>query len=151
MSEIQNAIIVETLVEALATMAFVPLMPIEGETPVPTDPRHVKIDFTAPNPGSIELVAPIGLGLLLAANILGTDTSDPEAAARGDDALRELVNVTCGTLLRHFATHGQMPRMGLPASAPFDAEQWESYIAQPDVHVLDADGHVIAIRLLGLE
>lgn len=150
MPDLQNTLLVETLMEALETMAFVPLMPAEGETPTPAEARRVHIDFARPEPGSLELIAPAGLGRLLAANILGTGPDDPEAASRGDDALRELLNITCGTLLRRCADSGQTPQMGLPVAQPCNAEQWQAFLHEPDVHVLDAEGHVFAARLLGL-
>lgn len=152
MPETRNPIIVETLLEALETMAFVMLSPLEDAAPAQVDARLVRIEFHRPEPGMLELAAPCALGRLLSANILGLEPDDAQAVAGGDDALRELVNVTCGTLLMKHSAGSQRPfEMGLPQASAMTAEQWQQFIARDDVDVLDADGHTVAIAVSGLE
>lgn len=148
MPELDTNQIVEALLESLETMAFMSLAPAGSDQP-PEAVRKVSIDFTHPVAGRIELMAPAALGHLLCANIMGIDPSEPDAQAGGDDALRELMNVTCGSLLSgHFP--GTEAEMGLPALEPADGpEAWRAFLEEQDIQVLDADGHTIALRLAG--
>lgn len=152
MPETQVPLIVETLLEAMETMAFVSLLPAEDGAPPPSEARLVRVAFDHPRQGSIELVAPRALGHLLAANQLGLTPDDPIAQAAGDDALCELVNVTAGAVLRRAeVSPAERFEMTVPRIEPFDAaRQWDSYIAGPGVHVLDAEGHTIAICMRGM-
>jgi len=150
-----DAIVLESLAEALETMAFVALMPA-AEPTEPADGCVVSIEFARPERGVLELVAPRALGTLLAANVLGTDPSDPEAVARGDDALREAVNVACGAMLRRLKDLGEGLsttglHMGLPEMRPLGEGEWATVSMSAGVAVLDADGNVIAVRAKGLE
>jgi chemotaxis protein CheY-P-specific phosphatase CheC len=153
MPELQASSIVETLVEVLETMAFIGLMPVEEPPPALCDARLVRIRFSRPRPGRIEMVAPAAFGRMLAANITGIEPDDPEADARGDDALRELMNVTSGSLLARYAeAFSDAMQTDIPCVEKFDGEAaWATFIAEKGVHVLDADGHAIAVRLVGLE
>jgi chemotaxis protein CheY-P-specific phosphatase CheC len=153
MPDTQTPIILEALVEALETMAFVALLPAESPDAPPSDPRLVSIEFTRPSPGRIELVAPVSFGALLAANLQGIAPEDQQAIDGGDDALRELLNVTCGSLLLKRAAACSEPfRVSIPQIRPFDAQQgWAAFIGRDGAHVLNADGDTIAIWLTGLE
>ena len=94
--ETLNASIVDALSLSLETMAFLCPMPLDPGAPsdCPDEPRRVRISFTGPTAGTIELLAPRALGALLAANLLACDPADREAQANADDVLKELANVT---------------------------------------------------------
>lgn len=151
MTETRNSFLVETLLEALETMAFVTLLPSENPQTPPPSLQLVVIGFTRPEPGELRLVAPLALGRLLCANILGVEPDDAEAEAGAADALRELANVTCGMLLRKRAATSTEPfQMGIPKIGPFDPQEWPSLVAG-ESDILDGDGHTLAIAVSGLE
>ncbi len=144
------------LVEALETMAFISPLPLEagGEVPpAPAGVRIVEMEFACPAYGAVRLMAGEGFGAALAANLLGAEPSSPEAAAGGDDALRELMNITCGAVIRRFGLAADHRlHMSLPTVQSCAApDQWARFVAMPGVSVLDADGHVIAFQAVGLE
>lgn len=147
MPALETSLAVEALLQSLETMAFVSLAPAGSDAP-PEQLRRVRIDVASPVAASIEMMAPEALGQLLCANILGTEPSDPDAQAGGEDALRELMNVTGGCLFSS-AFPGAEADMGLPRFDAVGADEWRRFIAQDGVQVLDADGHTIAIRLSG--
>lgn len=148
MSLLETGLVVEALLQSLETMAFVSLAPAGSDAP-PQRLRRVSIELASPVAARVEMMAPEALGQLLCANIMGIDPSEPDAQAGGDDALRELMNVTGGALLSS-AFPGAEANMGLPRlEAVEDADEWRRFIAGEDVQVLDADGHTIALRLAG--
>jgi len=152
MPDTQVPLIVETLCEALETMAFISVMPAEPPDTPPAELRRVSIQFTKPEPGSIELLAPAAFGQMLAANLLGTDPADPIAAAGADDAVRELVNVACGSLLhKHGGASAEPLLMSVPQVRAAGPEEWQPFIASAGAHLLDGDGIPFAVRLIGIE
>ncbi|MGC3957495.1 MAG: hypothetical protein QM813_05890 [Verrucomicrobiota bacterium] len=73
--------LVETIAEALETMAFVAPMPAD-EPRFPEGALLIRIGFRGPLTGHLELIAPESLGQCIAANILGCDPSDELARTR---------------------------------------------------------------------
>ncbi len=147
MSESLQMMATEAVAEALETMAFVAPMPAEPDA-LPTAPAIVaRIEFSGPMRGVLELAGPQQLGNMLAANVLGIDSADAEAQAKGLDALRETVNVACGVLLGKLPTDGQRFEMNVPQIVDFDpATQWREFVSGGSM-ILDADGCVLAVRV----
>jgi hypothetical protein len=133
-------------------MAFITPLPPEDAT-APTGPAVLtRIEFRgAQGGGALELVSPDAFGATLAANLLGVEPTDPDARQKNEDALRELLNVTCGTLLRNCgATTEGFVEMTVPTQQVFDLKKWDQFI-KDDAIVIDADGQKIAIRRVELE
>src|SRR5690349_6898147 len=99
MLEIQNSPLVDALVNAMEMMGFLSPLPADPSAPPPSRAFLVSMPFTGPICGSIEMVVSEEVGINLAANILATTPSDPAAQNYAQDALKELLNVTCGLLL----------------------------------------------------
>jgi hypothetical protein len=137
------------LVETLETMAFLSPMPVDGEPAPPERAMLVRICYSGPTSGRIDLVAAPAVGQALATNMLGLSTD--EACAMEDvarDALKELMNVLCGAVLRQTPSGGAGYEMQIPDASPFDVQgHWATFIATPGAVVLDADGSTIAVRL----
>lgn len=142
-------VVAQSLAESAETMAFVSLIPAEAPVVLSPDALLVRITFTGPINGHVELVAPEAFGALLAGNMLGCEPADPDAAGRAIDALKELMNITCGDLLSKVGHSGGF-EMGLPqVNNAADTDGWREYLtAHPDA-AFDAEGHLVAIRLQG--
>ena len=69
------------------------------------------MEFRGPLTGSLTILFPSELCGLIAANVLGVESSDERAASRGNDAVAELLNVICGHILTEFA--GEKPIFSL--------------------------------------
>jgi hypothetical protein len=140
--------VVDALCASLETMAFVSAFPPDGAGPWPCPPgaRRVTIEVAGPTPAVLELAASAAFGAVLAANLLTCDPGDPAAAAGADDALKELMNVTCGSTIN--AAGGRDFELGLPRVEPLTAAEWDALTAPGGggAHVLEADGHVVAVR-----
>lgn len=144
------ALIAQAFADVLEQLAFIAPLPPDGPAPVPQDPVRLAIELS--NIGTLELVAGEAFGLLLASSLLGTQPSDPEAAARATDAMKELMNVAAGAVASKIADfEHQAVEMGIPTVGPFEAGQWQAFAAAPDACALDADGHAIAFRLRGAQ
>jgi hypothetical protein len=110
-----NMNLAEALAEALETMAFISPV-LEQETTPPLHARTIKVDFSgAGGTGRFTLAVPRRFGALVAANC-NVQSSDPE----GDDALKELANITCGLLLRKRIGGAEGFEMSPPAIAAND-------------------------------
>jgi chemotaxis protein CheY-P-specific phosphatase CheC len=149
MLDVQESPVAASLAEALETMAFISALPVDELGEPGEALTLVTVGFTRPNPGRLELLAPRALGRLLAENILGPEDMESFQPSQGDDALGELGNIACGALLRRFSNQSHEPfQMGIPDLAPFTGD-WADFCR--DSAVLDADGHVLAIRASGVE
>lgn len=148
-----NASLVEAFVRVLETMAFISPEPREAPVTAPPDLLLGRIEFSGPLRGAVEVVASEAFGALLAANVLGTSPAEPDAADRGRDAIKELVNVTCGALLASLASSPTNPfEVNIPRLSDFRAgEQWTPFVTSRDSACFDADGHTVAIRVTGLD
>ena len=71
------------------------------------DIRVVKMCFKGPFSGTLTLVATSDLCHILAENMLGVDADDERAVSKALDAVKELLNVTCGRVLT--AVAGEVP------------------------------------------
>ncbi len=138
--------VANSLVDALEQMAFISALPPESPLAVPTQALLIRIGFRGPVCGRIDLLADEAVGVLIACNVLGPDCIDAPFRAR--DALKELLNVTCGTFLAQYPpVPGQAFEMSIPEVQPLDCVTWESMLAQGDFAPFDAEGHALAIRL----
>jgi hypothetical protein len=139
----------QSLADSAETMAFVCLVPAEQPCVLPAEALIVCIDFKGPFNGTVELVASEAFGSMLAANMLGCDPAEPEATSRAIDAMKELMNVTCGDLLSKVVagqTHGF--EMGLPQIRKIDDRAfWQARLQAEPNSAFDAEGHVVGIWL----
>jgi hypothetical protein len=144
----------QALSEALETMAFITPLPPEDPSAAPAAPAVLtRIEFRGPiAAGALELICPDPFGAMLAANLLGVEPNDPDARGKTADAIRELLNVACGTLLRNSgATAAGFVEMTVPTQRPFDPAGWDAFAKSETAVVTDADGHTIAVRLVELK
>jgi len=146
MPELLESTITEHLVNALEQMAFISALPPEQPPGPPVNPLLVRIGFRGPVCRRIEMLTDESLGVAIAANMLGPDSAEVPFRAR--DALRELLNVTCGAFLAQCPLlPGQRFEMSIPEVQPLDQAAWSQMLAEGDFQVLDAEGQVLAIRL----
>ncbi len=149
MQEIRENILAEAFSEALETMAFMMVMPLEEELPIPHEMVKVSMQFTGPVSGTVEIMGGKDFLVAMAANVLGIDPEDEEVQTKGVDAFREILNTTCGVLLPKLASSpADVFNVTLPADESFAGqEHWQKFIGQQGTTVLDVDGNPLACRL----
>jgi len=118
MSEARPEADVELLTDILGTVlqesAFMFVEP--DQEPVEWAPQvfAATLAFESVRGGTLRLTAALPVGVALAANMLGTDPTDPEAIENGRAAISEILNVIGGAFVtRYFGT--KVPsQLGLP-------------------------------------
>ena len=139
-----NLTLAEALAAALETMAFISPELVSGpEIPsLAAGVRLVRVDFKGQDTqGSLSLAASPEFGAAMAANL---DATHPSA---GDDALKELANVTCGLLLRMRPGGGIGFHLAPPQLSLSTETSPAAIFQSTDLIALQADGHVIAARV----
>jgi hypothetical protein len=152
-------LLLESLAEALQTMAFVSPEPLPPDAPPPDAAECLTVSWSSPSAGTaapaprsgggcVQLAAPRLFGELLAANILALEPGAPEIAARAVDALQELCNITAGGLLARCAeSPADAPEMGLPSASTLpNPAAWRNFTLLPNTTAVLAEGYPVAIR-----
>ena len=142
-----TAIITEAISQALEKMAFMVVMPPDDELLAPSITITAEISFSGPVSGTIRTAAGIDLAKVLAENISGMTELTEEQCI---DVLKELVNVTCGLVLPMIATSAtDVFDLTVPELTRTEERlEWEQFIKQDDVTVLNVEGWPLATRLI---
>ena len=137
-------IITDALTEALETMAFMEILPMEEDLSVSDNLVLTQIGFTGPQAGAIQILAGHEFAEILAENIAALDeVSETERR----DALKELVNVTCG-LITPVMSSGTLDVLDLTIPAISETvPPWDEFTSEEEACVLNVEGHLIAAKL----
>jgi CheY-specific phosphatase CheX len=146
MIEIEN-ILTDSLAQALETMAFLTIMPLEEDIAPPEKVVLAEISFTGPKNGTIQILAGVDFCRILAENIGAlTEVSDETCY----DALKELSNVTSGLLLPILAySKADVFDITIPTiKKGDDSPKWNVFVEQPKTSILNIEGYLVATRLI---
>lgn len=141
--------LLQTMVDALDTMAFIASEPTDpASVECPELPVRVVMSYSGSGTGTIELVAGAGFARYMAANIIGTTPDDPESAMRAPDAIKELVNVVVGALMPRIAkSPDDLFTLTIPELDDFEPATWKEFTSGEQSILALADGNPIAVRL----
>jgi len=81
---------------------------------------EARIRFSGAMTGELSLVVSEEMGSVIAANMLGVDVGDDVGRARVFDALREVINVTCGHVLTEYAGDAATFELSVPSVCETD-------------------------------
>ena len=142
-----GTILTDSLAQALETMAFLTITPLEEDTAAPEKTISAEISFTGPKNGTIQILAGLDLCRILAENIGALTEVNDETC---HDALKELSNVTCGLLLPMLASSGgDVFDVTVPAvKTGDDSPRWDEFVEQPNSCILNIEGFLVATRLI---
>ena len=140
-------IVTEAISQALEKMAFLDAEPFGEESEAPSVIITADIDFKGPISGTIRMAAGVDFAQTLAENISGMFELSEEQCA---DAVKELVNVTCGLVLPMIASsEADVFDLTVPHLAKSeDRLEWDDFVSQDEVTVLNVEGHAVATRLI---
>lgn len=114
---------------------------------IPGDPVLVNIGFSGPFNGTLDMSIARSLGVEMASNLLGLEPDDTNAEHAGDDALRELMNVTCGHVLTGIAGSEPVFNLSIPTVRPISAQEWEALGNAAEVVIFHVDGRPVQLRV----
>ncbi len=142
-----KAIVLQSFAKALERMAFLDVMPCAEIPPAPAQFALAEIRFAGPTCGSIQVAASLDFAGELASNM---GLVDHPTEYQCLDAIKELVNVSCGLVLPLLATPPDRDvfDLSIPQAVPCDqSTDWTLWIQQDDVVVLEVGGYPVAARL----
>ena len=143
-------LLTEALSQAIETMAFLDILPLEDDLAVPEKTILSEISFTGPKNGTLQILAGSDFAGIVAENIGAIDDVDNQIRL---DAMKELVNVTCGLFFPMIASApADVFDMTVPAINSNDnLSQWDEFVSAPDCLVLNVEGHMVAMKLITRE
>lgn len=146
--QIENTnILEECITQALETMAFMTIMPMENDLPTPQKTILASMNFMGARSGSVHIMASLDCAATLAENIGNLpEIGDDDPA----DALKELTNVTTGLILPMLATTtADVFAITVPtAETCDDSSQWNEFAADKKCTILNVEGDLIATKLI---
>lgn len=140
----------EVFCEILEQMAFMFAEPVEAQEDIAPAPREsvlAHLSFVGEFSGKLSLAVPVEMCAELAANMLGEEADDPDAIAKGMDALKELLNVLCGNLLTAFAGDEPVFNLDVPEATPLSLEAWEKLRASPITVSYNVDEYPVLLHV----
>lgn len=132
----------------LETQAFMFGEGVEGdELPAPSgELLETRMTFSGPRKGLVLLAAPRDMCVELAGNTLGIEP-DATAAAQAEDALKELLNVTCGSVLTEIAGTEPIFDLSVPEVRVMDGAGWGALKGQEGTLCFTVDDYPALLRL----
>lgn len=91
------------------------------------------MSFEGPFQGAIELAVPAAVCGMLAENMLGVDPDDERAQDKARDALKEVLNVTCGSVLTKIAGDEPVFTLSVPEVSILAEEDWRAMASAPEI------------------
>jgi len=104
------------------------------------------IDFSGPEEGHACLAVPTDLCREIAANVLGCDDDETLDTEGASDALKELLNVTCGHILTTLRGTGVVFDLSSPDTSMMDDEQWRELLGQPETVGLNVESNPVLLN-----
>lgn len=125
---------IEAFTEVLGKLAFMFAEPLErGESgDTPQEALQAEVAFSGPLHGRLSVAVPREWCSELAANILGVDEEDDAALENLADALKELVNVSCGHVLTAVAGEQFLFDLSPPQVNELSGDDWRRLTADPE-------------------
>lgn len=136
----RKRVIGEVFESVLQNLAFMFVEPVERETlksvesPQDIPEKFIKatMAFTGPIQGRVILMVPDELAKELASNIIGKELDKNISQRHLNDALKEVLNVTCGNLLSAVVGSRQVFDAATPILTEHDQGAWNAFLDEPE-------------------
>ena len=149
MDELTQEILARIAETVLERAAFVFAEPRDEKWTEDGDVWRAEIELSGAICGRLCLASTPAFAAVLASNLLGIDSNDPAAARSAEDALRELSNMICGTVVDHCQAKGLTCSMGTPSLRRMDlAEHQDSCRGVGQIVRLIAENECVDVVLL---
>jgi chemotaxis protein CheY-P-specific phosphatase CheC len=121
-----NETAVKVLAGVLEQMAFL-FAEIVEKTELPDsceDAVQACMGFRGPVSGTLSLAVPQSMCPVIAENMLGVEPDDERVMEKAQDALKEVLNVTCGNFLTEIAGEEPVFNLTIPEVTVISADEW---------------------------
>ncbi|HUI06923.1 MAG TPA: chemotaxis protein CheX [Verrucomicrobiae bacterium] len=145
-------VLLEVIKDVLERFAFMFTEAEEGASAsVGTDDGlRATIEFRGKYSGILTLMAPRGLCGEMAANVLGIEAEQIGETA-GEDTLRELLNIICGTVTWSLYGDREVFHLTVPVVTKIDADEREKLRANESSALLIVEGRPVLANLKLIE
>jgi len=135
----RKRVIGEVFESVLQNLAFMFVESVERETLQSMESPHdlpekfikASMAFTGPVHGWVNLMVPDELAKELASNIIGKEIDKSISQRHLNDALKEVLNVTCGNLLSAVVGTKQVFDAASPTLTEHDQQGWKDFLEEP--------------------
>jgi len=103
--------------------------------------------FVGARKGTLRIAVPPEMCMEIAGNILGIDPDDERATEKARDALKELLNITCGHLLTAMAGEEPVFDLTVPEVSDLDGSQWLAMAQDEEAACFLVDEHPVLLEL----
>jgi chemotaxis protein CheX len=107
---------------------------------------EARMTFAGPTSGSVLLATTRPACVELAANTLGIEP-DAAAAAQAEDALKELLNITCGSSLTEIAGTKPVFDLSVPEVRSIASDRWQALKAEKDALAFNVDEFPVLLKM----
>ena len=136
------------LSEVLANLAFM-FTDDESAEPSPDDRwLETTISYRGPAKGTFRFRCPKNFSQLLAANLLGVDPQDEDAESKGEDAVKEFMNILCGQLVTSLHGTDDVFDLSIPQSNEVPKTPDLSVEDGPELATLSVEGYRVELAYL---
>jgi chemotaxis protein CheY-P-specific phosphatase CheC len=144
----QSQLVAQVFCEVMEKLAFMFGEPADKQRSVPPESTYIQttMTYTGPVSGMLALTVPASLCPHIAANVLGVDPEDDRAVGGSLDALKEVLNVTCGHVLTAIAGETPVFDLSVPQTATLGAGGWTDLLERPDTVALTVDDSVVLLE-----
>lgn len=129
----QKELLEKVFVEVLEKMAYVFAQPTRKDS-IPAAEEEcslARMTFTGPMAGTLILAAPSAASREIAANIMGMEPESDMVIDMASDAIKEVLNVTCGHVLTSLAGVRPVFNVTTPDISHLDADAWQEFRDHP--------------------
>ena len=141
--------LIQVLNDVLEQLAFMFGEEVEpAELPAPGGVCvRAEMAFAGPMNGSLKIAVTEEMCPEIAANILGAEPDDDRVMEKARDALKELLNITCGQVLTAIAGEEPVFDLSVPQAAEITPEEWQAMAMAPEMAAVLADDYPVLICL----
>ena len=145
----RRPMLVDVLCDVVEKMAFMFGNEASPEELPPAEEGYVKahMTFSGPLNGRLTMVVAGEMCPELAANILGAEADDDRALEKSRDALKELLNITCGQILTTMAGEEPVFDLSVPQAEEIEAGEWKALADDPETAAVVADDFPVLLNL----
>ncbi len=108
---------------------------------------QTEMSFRGAMNGTLALAVPAEMCTEIAANVLGMEPDDDLVAVQATDALKEVLNVTCGRVLTALAGDRPVFDMSVPVTSRLDDVGWTALLNEPETVGFLVDDNPVLLQL----